>query len=109
MQLRYLKSVTLQKGIKTQQANGEITLTYEKIQDYNVQIQSIEDDVSASIYGSNITKMLMLKSPNKVLENYLIPKANNKEDNISNYYISYDNSIYKISAVNSSKVDIERI
>ena len=109
MQLRYLTKITLYKGNDIPQKNGELVLGYERINDYNVQTQNIEDDVSASIYGSNINKMLRLRSPNKVLENYLIPKVNNKADNISKYYIGYEDSMYRISAVNTARIDIERI
>lgn len=109
MQLRYLKPVTLCSSERIKQDNGEKVLQYNDIQNYNVEIQNIEDEVSASIYGSNITKMLRLKSPNKKLENYLIPKVNNKEDNISNYFIKISDSIYKINAVTESKIDIERL
>ena len=109
MQLRYLRKVMLKKGNKKIQANGELVLEYETIKNYDVQIQNVEDSVSASMYGSDINKMLRLKSPNKLLENFLISKLNNKEDNISNYYIFLDDSVYKISAVNLYKVDVERI
>ena len=109
MQLRYLNKVTLMKGENIPQKNGELVLEYKNIKDYNVQVQNLEDEVSASVYGSNINKMLRLKSPNKLLEKFLMPKVSNKQDNISNYYISYEDSIYKISAVNSVKIDIERI
>lgn len=109
MQLRYLKPVTLCSSERIKQENGEKVLKYKDVQNYNVQIQNIEDEVSASIYGSDITKMLRLKSPNKKLENYLIPKVNNREDNISNYFIKVNGSIYKVSAVTESKIDIERL
>lgn len=109
MQLRYLELVTLKVATKTKQANGTYIDTYTKINDYKVQKQELNDEVSASIYGADIIKMLRLRSPNAELEKYLIPKVNNSQDNISKYYIFIDNTQYKIKAVTSAKVDIERL
>lgn len=109
MQLRYLEKVTLKVATKVKQDNGAYIDTYTKVNDYNVQKQELEDEVSASIYGADINKMLRLKSPNGKLEKYLIPKVSNKEDNISKYFIFIDDTQYKIKAVTSSKIDIERL
>ena len=47
MQLRYLNKVTLMKGENIPQKNGELVLEYKNIKDYNVQVQNLEDEVSA--------------------------------------------------------------
>ena len=109
MQLRYLEKVTLKVATKVKQDNGVYIDTYTKIDDYMVEKQELQDQVSASIYGADINKMLRLKSPNKKLEKYLIPKVNNKEDNISKYYIFIDETQYKIKAVTEARIDIERL
>ena len=81
----------------------------EFVKKYNIQTQELSDEISASIYGANIYKMLRIRSINKVLENYLYDKTTNKIDNISNYYIFIKNRKYKIKAVNQSGIDLELI
>lgn len=109
MQLRYLQEVILYVVEKEKQDNGIYVDTYNKIKKYKVLVQTLEDEVSASIYGADINKMYRLTSPNATLEKYLIPKVNNKADNISKYFIELDKSKYKIKAVNKFKIDIERL
>ena len=90
MLLRYLTPITLKKASKVKQANGTYNNTYEDIDNYNVQMQNLTDDeVSATIYGAKINKMLRFTSPLNKLEKYLLPKVDNKQDNISDYYIEY--------------------
>lgn len=72
-------------------------------------MQAIEDEISSTIYGANINRMLRLKSPRYKLEDYLITKVDNINDNISNYYVEIDDHDYKIIAVTRSKIDIERL
>ncbi len=110
MLLRYLQPITLKKAEKAKQANGTYTNSYTTLQDYKVQMQDLTDDeVSATIYGANITKMLRLSSPLKELENYLLPKVDNQSDNISQYYVFYNNRVYKITSVSNNRVDIELV
>lgn len=110
MLLRYLKPITLKKAEKQKQSNGTYKNTYNVISVHNVQLQNITDDeVSATIYGSNINKMLRLSSPLGKLEEYLLPKVDNKEDNISYYYIFIGTRIYKIVAVAEDRIDIELV
>lgn len=110
MLLRYLQPITLKKAEKIKQANGTYTNSYTKLEDYRVQIQNLTDDeVSATIYGANITKMLRLSSPLKKLEEYLLPKVDNQADNISQYYIFYQDRVYKITAVSNDRIDIELV
>ena len=109
MLLRYLKPITLKKATKTKQINGTYIDTYETIDNYNVQKQTLESEVDAQVYGADISKMLRLISPNNELENYLLSKLTNEADNISKYFI-YDNNVkYKIVAVSPNKVDITRL
>ena len=87
MLIRYLKSIILKKAITVKQENGSRIEEYEDINEYQVQIQEVDDQVSASIYGASIIKMLRIKSSLSKLENYLETKLNNTTDNISKYYI----------------------
>lgn len=107
MQLRYLENVELYKATKVKQPNGVKINVYTKIDDYVVQKQEITDEASISIYGATINKMYRISSPRKVLETYLKPKINDRQDNISLYFIKYNNVLYKINAVRENWIDIE--
>ena len=110
MLLRYLKPITLKKAEKQKQSNGTYKNTYNEINVYNVQMQNLTDDeISATIYGANINKMLRLSSPLGKLEEYLLPKVDNKEDNISYYYIFIGTKTYKIVSVAEDRIDIELV
>jgi len=110
MLLRYLKPITLKKAEKQKQSNGTYKNTYNDIDVYNVQTQNLTDDeVSATIYGANINKMLRISSPLGNLEEYLLPKVDNKSDNISYYYIFIGTKTYKIVSVAEDRVDIELV
>ena len=109
MLLRYLKNAILKKATKTKQANGTYTESLVDIKAYKVQEQELNDEVSASIYGANIYKMVRIKSVRQELENNLYDKVNNKQDNVSNYYIFIDGRKYKIVSVNLKGVDLELI
>lgn len=110
MLLRYLKEVKLKKATKTKQNNGTYTNIYIDVGTYKIQTQDLTDDqVSATIYGADIRKMLRISSPLKDLENYLLPKVDNLQDNISLYYIEYDRHLYKIKSVSNNRIDLERL
>ena len=106
MQLRYLEKITLKKSTKKKQYNGSYINTYNDIVKYNVQVEELTDATSASIYGATINKMYRISSPLKALETYLKPKINSTDDNVSLYFIEYNNGLYKITAVRSSWIDI---
>ena len=107
--IRYLESVELVKSVNVKQPNGVEIKTFNHIGYYKVQKNSIEDEVSASIYGANITKMWNIASPLKDLEQYLIPKVENQKDNISLYFIMLGETRYKINSVKDSGIIIERV
>lgn len=109
MLLRYLKPVILKKSVIVKQSNGSRKEEYEAIKTYQVQIQELDDEISASIYGASIVNMLRIKSPLSKLENVLKAKVNNNADNISKYYIFIDNNKYRIKSVNSKGVLIELV
>lgn len=109
MELCKLEKVTLKKANKEKQTNGVYKDTYFIIYSFDVWIQSLDDEVSANIYGANLYKVKRLKTPKKDLETFLISKTNNSNDNISKYVIEYDDNLYKINDAKKSGVTIERL
>lgn len=110
MLIKNLESATLKKAIKEKTSTGNlINASYQKIDDYRVQEQVLQDNVSSTIYGSDVNKMLRVASPLHRLEQYLKPKVDNIEDNISNYYIFYKNRQYKIIAVQDYFIDLRLV
>lgn len=109
MLIRYLKPIILKKITKTKQPNGTYLDTYETIDTYNVMKQNLTDEVDAQVYGSDISKIIRIKSPKGDLEDYLYSRLSNEEDNVSKYVIYEGNTKYKIVAVNQDRVDIQRL
>ena len=109
MLLRRLINVTLKKTVIVKQENGSRLEEYEIIDDYEVSKENLDDQVSASIYGASIIKMLRIKSPLSKLENYLETKLNNTTDNISKYYFFIGENKYKIKSVGNKGIDIELV
>lgn len=107
--VRYLEKVELVKSVNKKQSNGTFIKTFTKIGDYRVQKKSLDDEVSATIYGANITKMLEISTALGDLEEYLIPKVDNQKDNVSFYFIVLNDTRYKISSVRSNGITIERV
>lgn len=107
--IRYLESIELLKSENQKQSNGTYKKSFTKIDDYKVQVKTLDDEVDATIYGANINKMFSINTPLQDLEEYLIPKVDNVEDNISLYFIQYKNSKYKIVSVTKNEIKIERI
>lgn len=107
--LRYLEEISLCKLTKVKQPNGSYINDYKLVSKYKVQKQSLSDQVSATIYGANITKMFKISTPLLSLEHYLLPKVDNKEDNISLYAIKLNDNMYRIRSVLDSGIEIERI
>lgn len=100
--------IELKKALKNKQDNGTYIDEYILIDNYYTQKQSLEDEVSATIYGANLNNIIRLKSTDRSLENYLKTKLNNQVDNISKYFIFINNVQYKINAVTDEYIDIER-
>lgn len=107
--VRYLKEANLLKSTNVKQKNGVYIKAYKKLGIYKVQKKTLNDEVSASIYGANINKMLNISTALHDLEEFLKPKVDNKEDNISLYFIELDNVKYKITSVTDNSITIERI
>lgn len=109
MLVRRIEKIALKKVVKSKQANGSYIENFQKIKDYDIQKQELDDEISANIYGASIVNMLKIKSPLRNLEDLLSKKLNNKSDNISQYYIFINENKYKIKSVNSKGVVIELV
>ena len=109
MLVRRLERITLKKVVKSKQANGSYIENFQKIKDYDIQRQELDDEISANIYGASIVNMLRIKTPLRNLEDLLSKKLNNKSDNISQYYIFINETKYRIKSVNSKGVVIELV
>lgn len=107
--IRYLEKVELVKAIPEKQSNGTYIKDFIHIGYYKIQKKNLDDEVNATIYGANISKMWDITTPLGDLEEYLITKVDNKEDNISLYYIILDNMRYKIDSAKASGIKIERV
>lgn len=108
-QLTRLESIELYRIGKETLPDGDVQETEIQIGTYKVVIQELNDNVSATIYGADINKILRISSVNKILEILLKEKLNNTSDNISKYRISYGTSKYKVKDVKSRYIDIERL
>lgn len=108
-QLTRLESIQLYSLGKTTLPDGDTQETETLVGNYKVVAQELNDNVSATIYGANINKIIRISSVNKILEILLKEKLNNTSDNISKYRITYGTSKYKIVDVKSKYIDIERL
>ena len=106
-QLRYLINAQLDKATRFKEDNGVTTVSYSQINIFTIQQQELTDEISASIYGANVNRMLRVSSPHCELESYLKDKVNNTADNVSLYSLLIDGFRYKIVAVKKNWVDIE--
>jgi len=108
-QLTRLESIDLYKIGKETLPDGDSQETETLIGSYKIIAQELNDNVSATIYGADINKILRISSVNKILEILLKEKLNNTSDNISKYRIHYGDSSYKVKDVKSKYIDIERL
>jgi len=106
--VRYLKEAKILKAVKEKQSNGSYVKSFQLVDTYNVQINTLEDEISATIYGANIDKMLSIMDSLERLYMFFIAKVDNIQDNISLYYVQIDNVKYKIKSVKESGIIIER-
>lgn len=110
MLIKNLEKATLKRATKERTTTGNLIVTgYETINDYRIQEQTLQDEVTSTIYGADVNKMLRIASPLHRLEKYLLPKVDNIEDNVSDYYLFYKGIQYKIVAVRNYYIDISRL
>jgi len=110
MLIKNLVECDLKKAEKEKTATGNLIVSdYKLINSYRVQKDTLQDIITTTMYGSDVNKMLRIASPLHDLEAYLLPKVDNKEDNISLYYVFINDVQYKIVAVREYYVDIKRL
>lgn len=113
MRIDRQSKITLYKATKTKQANGALINTYTKQMSAYVEHNSLEDQVSATIYGTDFNNIIRLTSKDNSLNETIESKMNSSEDNISLYYIELDNVKHKIKAFHKARlyatIDIEKI
>lgn len=107
--LRYLIDSELSVSVSEKQPNGVYIKSLKNLGNYKVQKQNLTDEISASIYGADINKMLKISTPLGNLEKLLLDKVDNEEDNISLYFITINNTRYKIKSVTDDSITIERL
>ena len=112
MRLIRLEDCTLYKLGRTIADDGDTVDSYEKIDDYKVEVEYVDNDVTVSNYGyyenysPKIDKVLRVASTYNQLEKYLLPKINNKEDNLSDYVIEWKEEKYRILKVTPKYIEM---
>lgn len=106
MRLIDLEKITLYHVTKGTAPDGDPTEIYQKVQEYDAGVQYLDDSVSASIYGAEVTKTYRVSSLHSNLEKTLLPKINNNPDNLSNYLIEYLDNKFKIQRVTPKYIDM---
>lgn len=106
-QLRYLFSAELDVTTRTRQANGSMVESYSKVGDYIIRTQELTDEVSASIYGADVNRMMRVTSPRNALESFLASKMNVSNDNVSNYTLLIKGRRYRVLVVREHWIDVE--
>lgn len=106
-QLRYLKPAYLYKTNKAIQSNGAIKETFDFISLYYVGKEELTDNVSASVYGARMNRIIRITSPRNTLESFLLSKIDPTLDNVTDYVIVMDDKRYSITTVKSRWVDVE--
>lgn len=105
--------IIVYKATKTKQPNGALVNTYTEQMRTYCEHNSLQDQVSATIYGTDINNIIRLTSKDNTLNEFIESKMNSSEDNISMYYIEFKGVKHKIRAFNKARllatIDIEKI
>lgn len=107
MKLIRLQNIMLYKVIKEPLPDGDRNETLDTGTPYQALIQYLDDEVAVATYGADVSKVHRIATINNELEKLLIPKVNNRDDNISNYIIEYNNNKYSILKVTPRYMDIK--
>lgn len=107
MKLIRLEDITLYKLSKTTLPDGERAETLDQGTPYQALIQYLDDEVAVATYGADVNKVHRIATINNKLEKTLIPRVRNKQDNVSNYIIEYNNNQYSILKVTPRYIDIK--
>ena len=107
MKLIRLQNIILYKVTKEPLPDGDRNETLDTGTPYQALIQYLDDEVAVATYGADVSKVNRIATINNELEKLLIPKVNNRDDNISNYIIEYNNNKYSILKVTPRYIDIK--
>ena len=108
MKLTRLKEIILYRTTKITLPDGERTDSYDEGKSYQAIIQYLMNDrVAVAIYGADIDKIHRICTLHNELENFLISKVRNKEDNVSNYVIKYNGNYYNILKVTPKWIEMK--
>lgn len=106
MRLVRLESITLYKIEKSTGPDGDPIETFTKVDDYKVAVQYLDDSVAAAIYGANVNKIYRISSLKKDLEELLLSKINNTDDNLSIYNVEYKGNKFGLQKVTPKYIDM---
>ena len=107
MKLIRLQNIILYKITKNPLPDGDRDETLDEGTPYQALIQYLDDEVAVATYGADVSKVHRIATVNNKIEKMLIPKIRNKQDNISNYIIEYNNNKYSILKVTPRYIDIK--
>ena len=107
MKLIRLQNIMLYKVTKEPLPDGDRNETLDTGTPYQALIQYLDDEVAVATYRADVYKVHRIATINNELEKLLIPKVNNRDDNISNYIIEYNNNKYSILKVTPRYIDIK--
>lgn len=108
MKLTRLKEIILYRTTKITLPDGERTNSYDEGKSYQAIIQYLMNDrVAVTTYGADIDKIHRICTLHNELENFLISKVRNKEDNVSNYVIKYNGNYYNILKVTPKWIEMK--
>ena len=106
MLIRRLEDVTLYKLLKSSLPDGDNSEQYDEGTPYQAIVQYLDDSVATAIYGANVSKTYRIATLHLELEKFLLPKINNKIDNLSKYLIEYNGNKFIIRRVTPKYIDI---
>lgn len=112
MRIIRLEDITLYKLIRIIGDDGDTGEDFEKINDYQVEVEFVDYNLTVpnysyyENYAPTIDKSLRVSSIRNELEQYLLPKMNNKEDNLSDYLLEWKEEKYRILKVTPRYVEI---
>ena len=112
MRIMRLEDATLYHLIRTVGEDGDTIESYEEVKKYKIELQYLDDNLVVKDnvvrvnYIANVDKTYRVASIRNELEKYLLPKNNNKKDNISDYLLEYNDNKYRIEKVTPKYIEI---
>lgn len=108
MKLVRLQKIILYKILgKITLPDGERAEQLDEGTPYQALVEYLDDEVAAATYGADVNKVQRIATINNTLENLLLPKIQNKDDNVSKYIIEYKENRFSILRVTPRYIDIK--